>query len=84
MFNKLNGVYHGILRRCYNPHQKSYVRYGARGIKVCDEWLNNRDAFIEWALSHGYSNDLSIDRINNDGIYSDEVIKVTEFRNMNI
>lgn len=85
MFNKLNGVYHGILRRCYNPHQKSYVRYGGRGIKVCDEWVNPELVFEgtkhstkgwlnfqEWALSHGYKEGLTIDRINNNGNYEPE------------
>lgn len=85
MFNKLNGVYHGILRRCYNPHQKSYVRYGARGIKVCDEWLNPELVFEgtkhstkgwlnfqEWALSHGYKEGLTIDRIDNNEGYCPE------------
>ena len=83
MYNKLNGVYHGILRRCYNPNQKSYKDYGARGIKVCDEWLNPEKvnigtkhsrkgwlAFEKWALSHGYKEGLSIDRIDNNKGYS--------------
>jgi hypothetical protein len=48
---------------------ESYVNYGGRGIVVCDEWLNDFASFREWALNNGYSDDLSIDRIDNDGDY---------------
>lgn len=59
----------GMIARCYNPNNHAYLRYGGRGIKVCDEWLKDKEAFIEWAKSNGYSHNLSIDRINNDGDY---------------
>jgi len=55
--------------RCYNPNDKRYERYGGRGIKVYDEWLNSSNSFIEWALSNGYKDTLTIDRIDNDGDY---------------
>lgn len=55
--------------RCLNPRCKSYEDYGGRGITVCDEWLENPDSFVEWALSHGYEDSLAIDRIDNDGNY---------------
>jgi len=67
--DRLRRIYNGMIQRCYNPNSVAYKHYGDRGIYICDEWLNDREKFIEWALSHGYSNDLSIDRINNDGIY---------------
>lgn len=54
--------------RCSNPHNKRYSRYGGRGIKVCDEWLDFAK-FRDWCLSNGYSQGLTIDRINNDGNY---------------
>lgn len=85
MFNKLNGVYHGMLRRCYNSNQKSYKRYGGRGITVCKEWLDPELifegtkhstkgwlSFQNWALSNGYKEGLTIDRINNNKGYSPE------------
>ena len=69
---RLHRVYHTMKGRCYNPTDKKYYRYGARGITVCDEWLNNPKAFFDWALSHGYKDGLSIDRIDNDGNYCPE------------
>lgn len=62
--------YHHIKDRCYNPNSKSYHRYGGRGIKMCDEWLNSYESFEKWCLTHGYSPDLAIDRIDNDGDYA--------------
>jgi hypothetical protein len=47
----------------------SYYRYGGRGIKICDEWKDNFLAFALWALENGYTKDLTIDRIDNDGDY---------------
>lgn len=50
--------------RCYNPKDKRYSAYGGRGITVCDEWLNAFLPFYEWAISHGYDDTLTIDRID--------------------
>lgn len=57
-------------RRCYNPKDHGYRWYGARGIGICDEWMNDSNSFYEWAKSHGYRRGLDIDRINNDGDYT--------------
>lgn len=54
--------------RCLNPKHKWYSYYGGRGISVCDEWLKF-EPFMEWAFVNGYSDTLTIDRINNDGNY---------------
>lgn len=40
---------------CHSPNAQVYKFYGARGIKVCDEWLNDSDAFRLWALKNGYT-----------------------------
>ena len=56
-------------QRCYNPNNTDYKNYGARGIAICPEWLHDFAAFRDWALSHGYRDDLTIDRIENDGNY---------------
>ena len=58
-----------MLQRCENTKCKDYPAYGGRGITVCEEWHNTRN-FIEWALKNGYSDELSIDRIDNDKGYS--------------
>ena len=59
----------GMKRRCYDVHFKQYKDYGGRGISVCDEWLYNFRAFYDWAITHGFSEELEIDRIDNDGNY---------------
>ena len=56
--------------RCYNMNHHRYGRYGARGIEVCDEWKNDFKSFEKWAMANGYRDDLTIDRIDNDGPYS--------------
>ena len=56
-------------QRCVNPRSNGYHLYGAKGIKVCDEWLNSFDAFRDWAMSNGYVDGLSIDRKNSAGNY---------------
>lgn len=61
--------YYGMINRCYNEHDKCFNSYGRKGIKVCDEWLNDFSVFRDWALSNGYQDDLTIDRINSNGNY---------------
>lgn len=56
-------------QRCYNPNDKRYKAYGAKGVKVCKEWLNSSKSFCEWALRNGYKDNLTIDRINPNGNY---------------
>ncbi|WP_051986904.1 hypothetical protein [Clostridium celatum] len=56
-------------QRCYNPNNKDYYNYGARGIKVCNEWRNNYLNFHNWAYTNGYNDKFSIDRINVNGDY---------------
>lgn len=67
---RLYRIYYGMMTRCYNKKDVSYKRYGERGIKICEEWRDNFYEFEKWALSHGYSDSLTIDRIDNDGDYS--------------
>lgn len=54
--------------RCLNPNNKWHYRYGGRGITVCDEWLEFLP-FYEWSIANGYSDNLTIERIDNDGNY---------------
>lgn len=55
-------------QRCYNPNNNRYINYGARGIKVCDEWLLKNGLglknFFEWSINNGYKEGLTIDRID--------------------
>ena len=55
--------------RCCNPKHTFFKDYGARGIQVCEQWLNDPKAFVEWSLTNGWQKGLQIDRINNDGNY---------------
>ena len=57
-----------MLQRCENPHRAKYPNYGGRGVAVCEEW-HTYTVFRDWALANGYADDLSIDRIDNDGNY---------------
>jgi hypothetical protein len=67
--SRLHKTWRGIKHRCKNPSASHYERYGGRGIVICSEWENSFQAFYEWAMSNGYSDDLEIDRIDNDGNY---------------
>lgn len=67
---RLYNIWHSMKRRCYAVSSKDFVNYGGRGITVCSEWLNDFQAFHDWAVSHGYSDELTIDRIDNDKGYS--------------
>lgn len=63
-------IWYGMRKRCYYPKDKSYKNYGGRGIKICDAWLNNPQAFYDWSMANGYRDDLTIDRIDVNGDYS--------------
>lgn len=65
---KLYSTWKTMKYRCENPNVEKYERYGARGIKVCDEW-KDYEVFYKWAKENGYDEKLTIDRINNDGDY---------------
>lgn len=66
---RLYRIYRAMWRRCYNKHYAHYNKYGERGIKICDEWLNDFMTFYNWAMDNGYQDNLTIDRIDNDGNY---------------
>ena len=65
---RLYTVWKGMRQRCANPNRSNYRYYGGRGISVCDEWSDYR-LFSIWANRNGYSDKLTIDRIDNDGDY---------------
>lgn len=65
---KLHGVWSSMRSRCNNPNDSDFKNYGGRGIAVCEEW-SDFVIFMKWALASGYSESLSIDRIDNDKGY---------------
>lgn len=69
--SRIYRIHRHIINRCYNKNDTSYKNYGARGITVCDEWMSF-EKFYEWALANGYSDTLTIDRIDTNGNYEPE------------
>lgn len=68
--SRLRNIYVDMKRRCNSPKSASYYRYGGRGIKVCELWETNPQAFNDWAIDNGYTDNLTIDRIDNYRGYS--------------
>lgn len=68
--DRIHRIWSNMKSRCTNANIRAYKDYGGRGITVCEEWLNSFEAFYDWAMSHGYSDNLTIDRIDVDGNYS--------------
>ncbi len=73
--SRLYQVWLSMKSRCENSHNKNYDDYGGRGITLCDEWLNDFQAFYDWAMANGYDENApygqcTIDRIDNDKGYS--------------
>lgn len=88
--SRLSCIYNNMKQRCLNPKTVNYKYYGGRGITVCDEWYTPHSqkgfkAFKEWALSNGYKDGLTIDRIDrNKGYYPENCRWVTvEVQNNN-
>lgn len=73
-------IWRGMVGRCNNPKHAAYKYYGARGIRVCAEWSLCYHDFKIWAVHHGYRDDLSIDRIDNDGNYEPSNCRWTTMR----
>lgn len=74
---KIEYIYQAMKNRCYNPKNYEYHLYGGRGITICDEWLNDRVKFYEWAYENGYKEgakqaEQSLDRIDVNKGYSPE------------
>jgi hypothetical protein len=67
---RLYNIWRCMRQRCNNPNHTSYKRYGGRGIKVWPAWDKSFIAFQKWALKNGYTDEMTIDRIDNDGDYT--------------
>lgn len=68
--SRLYKIWCEMKARCLTPGNTSFKRYGERGIKICKEWANDYLCFKAWAMENGYNENLSIDRVNNDGDYT--------------
>ena len=69
---RLYSIYNWIKRRCYRMVEPRYKDYGGRGIRMADEWLDPSggfDRFVEWSLENGYTDEMTIDRIDVNGNY---------------
>ncbi len=73
-------IYNGMKQRCYNPDNREYRLYGARGITIAKDWLGKYGAikFIIWSLENGWEEGLTIDRMNNDLGYSPDNCRWTD------
>ena len=69
---RLYNIYNSIFHRCYHKNCNGYKYYGAKGIKICDEWQKDIKLFFDFAYSHGYDKTKTIDRINSCGDYCPE------------
>lgn len=68
---RIYNIYAAMIDRCTNARHRNYYDYGGRGIKICDEWLgeNGFINFYNWTMNNGYTDELTIDRIDVDGNY---------------
>lgn len=69
---RLYRIWQAMKQRCMNKNRNSFNNYGGRGITVCDCWKDSFERFREWAISNGYSDNLTIDRIDVNGDYCPE------------
>ncbi len=69
---RLYRIWKNMKSRCSCKSVSQYKDYGGRGISVCEEWKHNYTVFKQWSIANGYRDDLTIDRINNDGDYCPE------------
>lgn len=67
--SRIYRVWIGMKERCYREKHRYFKHYGGRGITVCEEWRNSFEAFRDWALANGYTDELTIDRIDPNGNY---------------
>ena len=74
---RLYEIWGNMLNRCSNPNNPAWKNYGGRGIQVCEEW-KKYESFRDWSLSNGYSDELTIDRINNNYNYCPDNCRWTD------
>lgn len=80
---RLHRIWHSMYCRCYYPTTNQYNNYGGKGVKVCDEWKHNFVNFYNWAMSNGYNDSLTLDRIDNNKNYCPENCKWSTLEQQN-
>lgn len=66
---RLHNIWSKIKYRCNNSNYYAYSYYGGKGVKVCKEWTDSFESFRNWSISNGYTDELTIDRIDSNGNY---------------
>lgn len=81
--SRIYTIWNGMIERCFNGKTPSYKNYGARGIIVCEEWKNDFMTFRKWALENGYTEKLTIDRIDVNGNYEPSNCRWVDYKTQN-
>ena len=69
---RIRKIFFGMKNRCYNENDESYQWYGFKGVRICDEWINNPKLFEDWSIKNGYDDNLTIDRKDENKDYCPE------------
>ena len=64
--SRIYHIYQGVKQRCLNPKNPSYYLYGGRGISICAEWVDNFQAFYGWSMENGYTDEMTLYRIDSE------------------
>lgn len=80
---RLHRIWSSMKTRCYNKNSRAYQMYGAKGIVICDKWKNDYKEFFHWAMTHGYDDSLTLDRIDNAKGYSPDNCRWVTFADQN-
>lgn len=80
---RLHTIWHSMYCRCHYKSTNQYKNYGGRGITICDEWEKDFMSFYNWAMANGYSDDLTLDRIDVDGNYEPQNCQWIDIKTQN-